>query len=210
MPEPSPKDWEALSAYLDGQLLPRERARLEARLADDPALRQALAELRALRAALRHLPPPRVPRNFTLRPEMVAPTPWWAGWWRWATALTALLLALVVLADWGLGRTLKMAAAPPEMAPAPTPSVEALAPAPREEQALGMAAAEGQATASEAPQGAKTRPNTPTPMPTPTPEPVGGRSPARAAPVSPWRVMEGVLLGVLLALLVGRRWLGRR
>lgn len=219
MPEPSPKDWEALSAYLDGQLSPRERARLEARLADDPALRQALAELRALRAALRHLPPPRVPRNFALRSEMVAPAPRWAGWWRWATVLTALLLALVVLADWGWGRTLKMAAAPPERAPAPqqkaalaapTPSVEALAPAPREEQALGMAAAEGQATASEAPQGAKTRPNTPTPMPTPTPGPVGGRPPARVAPVSPWRVVEGVLLGVLLALLVGRRWLGRR
>ncbi len=214
MPERFSQDDEVLSAYLDGALSPQERARLEARLADDPALRHTLAELRALRAALRDLPPPRLPRSFTLAPETVQPRRRWTAW-HWATALTALLLALVVLADWGSGRMVKMAAAPPEMAPAPqqkaalagpTPSVEALAPATGEEQALGMAAAESQATTSEAPQGTETTLNTPTP----TPGPVGGPPPARAAPVSPWRVVEGVLLGVLLALLVGRRWLGRR
>jgi hypothetical protein len=57
---------ELLSAYLDGQLSARERARLEDQLATDPALE---AELRALRhtvALVRDLPSVPVPRNFIL------------------------------------------------------------------------------------------------------------------------------------------------
>ncbi|MCX7852132.1 MAG: zf-HC2 domain-containing protein, partial [Caldilineales bacterium] len=42
----SPQDDELLSAYLDGRLTSAEAARLEARLAADPALRQRLQELR--------------------------------------------------------------------------------------------------------------------------------------------------------------------
>lgn len=230
MAELSPRDWEALSAYLDGRLSPRERARLEARLAREPALRQRLAELRALRAALRDLPPPRVPRNFTLRPEMVRPTasPRRGTWWRWATALTALLLALVVLADWGLGRMALQAAAPPEPAKKPAVALPQMAPlaspeadqpsagAPttppaKEEQALGMAAAESQPSATEALRVGETPRSIATPAASPTPRPTGSPPSSQRGPVSPWRVVEALLLAVLLALLVGRRWLlGRR
>ena len=234
MAELSPRDWEALSAYLDGRLSPRERARLEARLAREPALRQRLAELRALRAALRDLPPPRVPRNFTLRPEMVRPTasPRRGTWWRWATALTALLLVLVVLADWGLGRMALQAAAPPEPAKKPAvalPQVAPLAspeeglsaarpsagapttPPAKEGQALGMAAAVPRATATEALRGGETPRSIATPAASPTPRPTEEPPSSKETPVSPWRVVEGLLLAVLLALLVGRRWLlGRR
>ena len=65
------QDWETLSAYLDGQLTPRELTHLETRLSSDPELRTALEELRQTRGVLRSLPKLRVPRNFTLSPEMV-------------------------------------------------------------------------------------------------------------------------------------------
>jgi anti-sigma factor RsiW len=66
----SSRDWEALSAYLDDQLKPRERVRLEARLAAEPALQAGLRELDQTRTMLRSVPPVRAPRNFTLSPEM--------------------------------------------------------------------------------------------------------------------------------------------
>jgi anti-sigma factor RsiW len=66
----TPRDLESLSAYADGALLPAERREFDARLAQDPALRQALQQIRATSALLRSLPPVRPPRNFTLTPEM--------------------------------------------------------------------------------------------------------------------------------------------
>lgn len=63
-------EWEALSAYLDNQLPPKDRARLEARLKQEADLRQALEELRRTRAVLRSQRPLRAPRNFTLTPAM--------------------------------------------------------------------------------------------------------------------------------------------
>lgn len=49
-------DDELLSAYIDGELTDAERARVEARLEQDPAARQLLAELRDMSAALRAAP----------------------------------------------------------------------------------------------------------------------------------------------------------
>jgi hypothetical protein len=66
----SPRDWEALSAYLDGQLKPKERARLDIRLKENEALQSALDELRRTRELLRSQPRLKAPRNFTLTPEM--------------------------------------------------------------------------------------------------------------------------------------------
>jgi hypothetical protein len=66
----SPRDGELLSAYLDGQLAPRERAHLESRLQGDHQLRIALGELRRTRTILRSQPRLRAPRNFTLTPQM--------------------------------------------------------------------------------------------------------------------------------------------
>lgn len=70
-----PRDLEALSAYLDGELARRERARLEARLQVNPELKLALEELRRVRRALRSLPQAAVPRRFTLTPEMAGLAP---------------------------------------------------------------------------------------------------------------------------------------
>jgi hypothetical protein len=66
----SPREWEALSAYLDEQLSPRRRAQIESRLETSPDFRQALEELSQTRSLLRSAPRPRAPRNFTLTPEM--------------------------------------------------------------------------------------------------------------------------------------------
>ena len=67
----SDRDWEAISAYLDGELNPKERARLDARLQTNADLRAALEDLRRTRAVLRSQPQLRAPRNFTLSPQTV-------------------------------------------------------------------------------------------------------------------------------------------
>jgi anti-sigma factor RsiW len=113
IPNLSPRDWELLSAYMDRQLKPNEKAALEARLSADPALSAALGELQRTRDALRSLPRLRAPRNFTLTPQMVgqrsavgrlfAPraraTSRLAPVLGFASALATFLLILVVVGD---------------------------------------------------------------------------------------------------------------
>jgi anti-sigma factor RsiW len=57
MPEPDNIDDELLSAYLDNELAPDERARVDKRLAADPAARQLLEQLRAVSHVVKDLPP---------------------------------------------------------------------------------------------------------------------------------------------------------
>ena len=56
-----------LSTYVDGQLEPPARDRLEAHIETCSPCRDALGELRALRSALQELPPATAPRSFALR-----------------------------------------------------------------------------------------------------------------------------------------------
>jgi anti-sigma factor RsiW len=98
---------ELLSAYLDGMLAPEERAMLEARLRQEPALQKRLEALRLTVNALKHLPVVEAPRNFILSPSMVAPArpasrrrrrrSWQA--FGWATAVAAVLFLLVFAGD---------------------------------------------------------------------------------------------------------------
>ena len=67
----SNRDYEQLSAYLDGQLAPGDQRRLEERLRARPELKTALDELSQTRALLRMAPKRRAPRNFTITPAMV-------------------------------------------------------------------------------------------------------------------------------------------
>jgi hypothetical protein len=69
----SPKDWQQISEYLDDQLTPKEKNRLEERIRIRPELRDGLEELRHTRLVLRSVPKRRAPHNFTLTPEMVRP-----------------------------------------------------------------------------------------------------------------------------------------
>ena len=66
----TPRDWEFLSAYLDGELKDKEKKLLEDRVRLDENLRLSLESLQHTRAALRSQPIQRAPRNFTLTPEM--------------------------------------------------------------------------------------------------------------------------------------------
>ena len=73
-PPLTPKDWELISTYLDGQLTGTEKRLLMDQLALRPELNQGLEELRRTRAVLRAAPRRRAPRNFTLTPAMVSQT----------------------------------------------------------------------------------------------------------------------------------------
>jgi len=104
------EEW--LSAYLDDMLGGSERVRLEARLAQEPALRERLEGLRMTVEALAALPALDVPRNFILSPAMAAqprpaPRPRRRQTWPvfgWATAAAALLLVVVLAGDLGWAR----------------------------------------------------------------------------------------------------------
>lgn len=66
----SPKDWQILSNYLDGQLTNREVSIIETRLQSEPQLKQTLMEMQQTRYLLQHAKKVPVPRSFTLTPEM--------------------------------------------------------------------------------------------------------------------------------------------
>lgn len=108
------RDIEQLSAYLDGQINPSDSARLESRLASDPALASALDALRESRNILRRMPKRRAPRNFTLTPKMVGqkpPLPRSYPVFRFATALATILFALTFVSK-PLGQLAASAPAP--------------------------------------------------------------------------------------------------
>ena len=65
-------DDELLSAYVDGELTPAERAAVEARLGSDAGARKLVEELRELSGALRAMPRQRLPRD--LRAGVLAET----------------------------------------------------------------------------------------------------------------------------------------
>jgi hypothetical protein len=98
-----PHDFEKLSAYLDGQLSPRQRNHLEIRLKKEAELQSALEDLRNTRALVRATPRQRTPRNFTLTPEMVrqprSVNPRLFSTFRLASALATLLFVVVVVGD---------------------------------------------------------------------------------------------------------------
>jgi hypothetical protein len=158
-----------LSAYLDDQLDAKDRARLEAQLADDPALRSELEMLRRTVALVRDLPTQPVPRNFIL-PQAVTTgvrrTPvqrrpgWLAPLLTAATAVVSLLFVAVLVGDLlfsGMGGMAQLAAPAPaaEHAAAPTepsPPEKEAGEAPRKfsiTESPGDALAEATASAEE-------------------------------------------------------------
>lgn len=119
----SNNDWQLLSEYLDGQISPRDKASLEKRLQTQVELREGLEELRQTRMILRSATKQRVPRNFTLTPNMVEkarPKPWlrFVPVLNFASAAAA--LALVVVMVYGL-----LPGAVPASAPAAPAATEA-------------------------------------------------------------------------------------
>lgn len=163
-PSLSPADLETLSAYLDGELSPKERLRLEVRLREGPDLRSALEGLQKTRAVLRSAPKMRAPRNFTLTPQMAGaralPRETLAARLypalRLSSALASVLLLLVVAGELFLSAprlatrqiaqqpALEEAPAAKEM-PAPAEAIEPVVAA-TEEEVFGEAADMAMAT----------------------------------------------------------------
>ena len=133
---------ELLSAYLDDQLSAEERARLEARLATDPALQVELDALRHTVVLVRDLPPVPIPCNFILPQTMAArprpsrpPRPrlaWAAPLLTVATAAVSLLFVVVLAGDLLLSGVGRLATAPgaEPLLEAEAPRPQALAPSP--------------------------------------------------------------------------------
>jgi len=97
-----------LSAYIDDELSPRERAQLEQQLETDPALRRRLETLEETVTLLHELPAVSIPRNFILTPKDVdesepnrtrATRRWVAPLLTAATTVTSLLFILVLAID---------------------------------------------------------------------------------------------------------------
>ena len=148
---PSFRDAEQLSAYLDNQLSPVDRQRLEARLKDDTELRSLLTDLSQVRAILRNLPARKAPRNFRLTPEMAGirpPLPRIFPVFRLASALAAVLLFFAFAAN------LTLPALSAFRAAMPAPAMQVAGPADRSAAPLAPsssnAGVEAAPTASEA------------------------------------------------------------
>lgn len=115
------QDFDRLSAYLDNQLSPREKARLEARLAQDAELKGVLDDLRGVKRALRILPILKVPRNFTLTAAQAGQrAPARYPVLQFAAALASLAFVVVFAGDLALGLSAGSGAA------APAPEVAAV------------------------------------------------------------------------------------
>ena len=121
-------DLELLSAYLDNQLSPKDRAQIESRLKTDSKFQRTLAELRAIKTQLRALPMVKPPRSFTLKPENIRSRSAfnWIPILNWSTAVAAILFAAVISVD--LFRAPLIARqefAAPMQAPAPESAMKA-------------------------------------------------------------------------------------
>ena len=94
---------ERLSAYLDAQLEPLERRKLERHLASCNSCREELESLRATVALLRRVPQVAVPRSFRLTEEpMPVGVPWTVRYTvplRYAAAAAGLLFLVVAVGD---------------------------------------------------------------------------------------------------------------
>lgn len=161
-----------LSAYLDNQLNPAERARVQVHLATCPACAAELSELQATVGLLARLPAVPLPRSFVLaeapaRPplldRLLGPA-WGYGALRLATVVATLLLVVLVSGDL-FTQYLAPRAAMPAPTSTPVPFARQIQPA----EALPAVPT----TIPPAPQAvAPTRPPAPAPLAAGSPAPV--------------------------------------
>lgn len=97
----SSREWQLLSAFLDGELSKKDQKRAVRLLSDHPVAEPSIEKLRYVKTVLKLLPVRKVPRNFTVSPEEVGKSniPALAGVLRYASAVSAALLAVVLVFD---------------------------------------------------------------------------------------------------------------
>ncbi len=131
----SPKEWILLSSYLDDELNPREKARVETRLQAETELRDALESLRRTKEVLRRAPARRAPRNFTLPASMAQTHPGLTlrlvPALRLSSAVAALAAVFFMVSSLmgGLLPSMRMAASPADQAAESAPMLGAAEPA---------------------------------------------------------------------------------
>lgn len=121
-------DLELLSAYLDDQLAPKDRAQIESRLKTDLKLQRSFAELRLIKTQLRALPTVKPPRSFTLKPETTRSrsTFNWIPILNFSTAVAAILFAVVISVDlFRAPLSARVEFSAPMQAPAPEAAMKA-------------------------------------------------------------------------------------
>jgi hypothetical protein len=166
------KRQEALHAYLDNALPPRQRRQFEAQLAADSALQTELAQMQRLKQNLRRLPRHPAPRNFTLNPALYGrpqrqPLVQAYPALRLATVLTAFFFILALAAGLSTAGQNQPAAAPqvalefsateaPPMELRQGESAEAPMAGAAEEEAAGVMSTDEGAADSAVPQGTLT------------------------------------------------------
>src|SRR3990172_2316342 len=165
-------DLELLSAYLDGELTPREADRLQARLDGEADLRWALEELRRPLSVVRALPEVRPPRSFALSAEAAGSRGRAAAYpvLQLATALATLAFVAVVGLDALTSRATGVALAPAFPTPMPEESAAAeravmVEGTPCEVCGGGQGPAEADPLIGVAPLGSPSAQTTPTPAP---------------------------------------------
>lgn len=118
-------DWILISTYLDDKLSNHNKTKVEARLASDPAFKQALDEIAYTRRLLWSLPQKRAPRNFTLSPEKVKqpiPQPWLRPALSFVSIAASLLFVVLFAGTYifggsgALSKSMNQPAVAPEMA----------------------------------------------------------------------------------------------
>ena len=150
------QDWDALSAYLDNALNNRERQRLETQLQSRSEMRVALNELRQTRQLLRQTPALRVPRNFTLTPEMAglrSPRSRAYPTFQFAFALASFFFVLVIAGELVFGSPAALPDTNLAMAPQAEVIEESAPEEPAAEEAMQAEAAEE--AAGTVPDGAR-------------------------------------------------------
>ena len=97
----SSREWQLLSASLDGELSKKDQKRADRLLSDHPAAEPSIEKLRYGKTVLKLLPVRKVPRNFTVSAEEVGKsiTPALVGVLRHASAVSVALLAVVLAFD---------------------------------------------------------------------------------------------------------------
>jgi anti-sigma factor RsiW len=207
------RDLEQLTAYLDGELPQGKTTRLESQLRNSPELAAALKEMQEARRLLQHTPVRRVPRNFTLTPELAGirpPVPRLVPAFSWASVVAALVF-VCTLGTSLVGRFAGGAAAP-MMAAAPAYGVGGGPPA--EESLATQVPAMDNAIPTATPAletYALTVPQVEAPPEETNPLPSGERSVEKSQPqINLWMVFWPSLALVLIGLAVLVRWMGIR
>ncbi len=95
------EDWQALNAYVDGELTPNEAAEIARRIAQDPATAESAATLSSLKSAL--LEQSETPADFVLLPREATGTNaslWQAGHTVAAAAVLVVCMAATAIWHW--------------------------------------------------------------------------------------------------------------